>query len=487
MRSRREVAVRVSLLLVAIGFSAAIPGDIHSQSSPSRPVLAFQHVNIVDVRSGNIVRDQTVVVESGRLTEVGPAKSVKTPAGATIVDARSKFLIPGLWDMHVHAAWPGIDQQFAKLFVANGVTGVREMYGATYVIKAWKTKYQSGEAWPRMVGAGHILDGPRPFWPGSMVASNAAEGRAAVDSLKARGADFIKVYNGLPREAYVAALEEAKRIGTTVVGHVPDAVLVSEASDLGQRSIEHLNGVSLDCSHDADALRAERVAAEADTSVTKLAVYTKQVDRILATQDPARCTELMKRLARNRTWQVPTLTVLRSMAFLNDSTFAADERLRYMPGAMTARWDWRQDFRFRNRTPEAWANARRSYQRNLEIVGEMKRADVPILAGTDVLNPFCFPGFSLHDELGLLVEAGLSPHAALRAATLSPAMFLGATDSLGTVEKGKRADLVLLDANPLENIGNTRKINAVVLNGRLYDRAAIDSLLAAAEKSAGGN
>lgn len=453
-----------------------------AQPSTAAPALAFQRVNIVDVRAGRVLKDQTVIVEGGRLTHVGPAKSVKTPAGATVVDGRSKYLIPGLWDMHVHAAWPGIGGVFAPLFVANGVTGVREMYGSMYAIKIWKGNYYSGQAWPRMIGAGHILDGPKPFWPGSMVAANAAEGRAAVDSLHAKGADFIKVYNGLPREAYIAAIDEAKKIGTYVAGHVPDAVSPAEASDLGQRTIEHLTGVALECSRDAEALRAERVQAEVDTSGTKLATYAKQTERILATQDRARCTDLMKRFARNQTWQVPTMTVLRSMAYLNDSTFTKDERIRYMPQQVAAQWDWRNDFRFRNRTPQSWANARRSYQRSVELVGEIRKAKAPILAGTDVLNPFCFPGFSLHDELALLVEAGFSPKEALRAATLNPATFMGATDSLGTVETGKRADLVLLDANPLDNIRNTNKISAVVLNGRLYNRAALDSLLAGVEK-----
>ena len=470
--------MRILLLCAALCFFVAVSGDTQGQTPVSFQTLAIQHVNVVDVRDGRVREDQTVVVEKGRITQVNPAKYARTPAGATVIDGRSKYVIPGLWDMHVHAAWPGIAQVFAPLFVANGVTGVREMYGSMYAIKIWKGKYYAGEAWPRMIGAGHILDGPTPFWPGSMVAGTADEARAAVDSLHAKGADFIKVYNGLPREAYMAAIDEAKKIGTYVAGHVPDAVSVTEASDLGQRTIEHLTGVALDCSKDADALRAERVAAEADTSGTKLATYAKQTERILATQDKARCTEVMKHFVRNQTWQVPTLTVLRSFAFLNDSTYTDDDRLRYMPAQVAAQWDWRNDFRLKNRSPESWANARRSFQRSVELVGEMHRAKVPILAGTDVLNPFCFPGFSLHDELALLVDAGYSIKDALRAATINPATFMGATDSLGTVAKGKRADLVLLDANPLEDIHNTSKIHAVVLNGRLYDRAALDALLA---------
>jgi imidazolonepropionase-like amidohydrolase len=455
-----------------------------SRAQAQQRALALQHVNVVDVRDGRVLTDQTVTVEGTRITNVGAANSIRAPAGATIVDATSKYLIPGLWDMHVHAAWPGFDSIFAPLFVANGVTGVREMYGALPVVRAWKARARSGD-WPHMIAAGHILDGPRAIWPGSATAGTAEEARRKVDSLHNAGADFIKVYNRLPRDAYIAALEEAKRVGTYVAGHVPDAVSVAEASDLGQRTIEHLTAVSSDCSNEADALRAERVAMASDTALTRaMTSYSRQVTRILATKDSARCAALIARLVRNRTWQVPTLVVLRSMASLDDEQFTGDPRRRFLPEPIVASWNWRNDFRLRGRTPADWANAKRAYQRNLQIVGEMRRVSVSFLAGTDVLNPFAFPGFSLHDELALLVQAGLSPWDALRAATLNPAIFLNATDSLGTVEKNKRADLVLLDANPLADIQNTQKVNAVVLNGRFYNRAALDSMITYAERKA---
>lgn len=460
--------------LLACGVASALPAQ-----SPPSSALVLQHVTVVDVRAGRLLANQSVVVENGRITSVGA--SARSPAGARIVEARGQYLIPGLWDMHVHAAWDSIDVLFAPLFVANGVTGVREMYGDMSVIRRWKKQTAAGEAWPRLLGAGHILDGPKPFWPGSTVAGTADAARHAVDSLQAAGADFIKVYTRLPHDAYVAALEESKRIGIPVAGHVPDAVSAGEASDLGQRAIEHLTGVSTACSTESDALRAERIAVATDTSAALLAAYARQTQRILATQDSTRCAALMARFVKNHTWQVPTLVVLRAFAFLNDSQFTADPRLRYMPDELVKGWDWRNDFRLKARTPEAWTNAKLSYQLSVRIVGAMHRAGVSLLAGTDVLNPFAFPGFSLHDELGLLVDAGLSPAEALRAATLSPAVFLEATDSLGTVEAGKRADLVLLDANPLADIRNTQKIRAVVLGGRLLDRPALDSLLAAAE------
>jgi imidazolonepropionase-like amidohydrolase len=448
------------------------------------PAIVVQHVNVVDVRAGKVLADQTVVIEQGRIARMAAGMAAKMPAGTAIVDGSGKYLIPGLWDMHVHAAWPGLDQMFAPMFVANGVTGVRDMYGSLFVIRAWKAKYYAGEAWPRMIGAGHILDGPKPFWPGSVVAANADDARKAVDSLHESGADFIKVYTKLPRDAYFAALEEAKKVGTYCAGHVPDAVSVAEASDAGQRSIEHLTGVSVECSKEADALRAQRAAAAADTTGALLKTYLQQTERVLATQDPARASALFAKLVKNQTWMVPTFTVLRSMSRLNDEKFTADPRLRYMPEDMVTQWDWKNDFRFKDRKPEDWEAGKKLFALSMANVGKMNKAGVPIMAGTDFLNPYTFPGFSLHDELALLVEAGLSPAEALRAATLNPAIFMNATDSLGVVEAGKRADLVLLDANPLEDIHNTTKVRAVVLNGRLYDRAALDALMAEAEKKA---
>lgn len=471
----------LALALVGLALSSEHAFGQGTSVAPAPP-MAVQNVTVVDAKTGTLIPNQTVVIEGGRIVTVGPAQSTKPPSNATVIDGAEKYLIPGLWDMHVHAAWEGLGAALAPLFVVHGVTGVREMFGGMDAVKAWKANYEAGQPWPRMLGAGHILDGPRPIWPGSARATNAEEARRAVDSLHDAGADFIKVYGGVPHDAYVAAMEEAKKVGTYVVGHVPDAVSVSEASDLGQRSIEHLNGIGTECSSVGDSLRAERVAASQDSTANMMAVFSRQMGRVLESYDSSRCEALYAKLAQNHTWQVPTLVVLRSVSYLDDKSFTADPRVRYMPEDIVKMWDPANDFRFSARTPESWATAKQLFQRSMKTVGALHRAGVPIMAGTDMLNPYCFPGFSLHDELGLLVEAGLSPAEALKAATWNPVEFLGLTDSLGSVATGKRADLVLLHANPLENINNSKTISDVILNGRLYTRAALDSLLEAAAR-----
>jgi imidazolonepropionase-like amidohydrolase len=457
--------------------------------------LVFEHVTVVDVEQGRLLPDRRVVVDGTRITAVDSAAAA-SPAGARIVDGRGKYLIPGLWDMHVHAAHasygrglPANDSAYAPLFTANGVTGVRDMFGVARRAKLWKAHVRRGTApWPRLVVSQHILDGPQAVWPGSVRVATTAAARRAVDSLARAGADFLKVYSFLPRDAFQAAVAQGKRRGLPIAGHVPFAVSVEDASDAGMRSIEHMTGIPAACSSLTDSVQAAYLDAldDADVLATMSRVGAAFGPSILANAEPTRCAALAERLRKNGTWLSPTLTVLRSTSHLDDTTLAADPRMRYVPALYERLWDRRNDFRFRNVTAEGWAVRRRMFARQMELVGDMARAGVPVLAGTDFGNPYIFAGFSLHDELALLVQAGLTPLQALRAATLGPAQYLDATDSLGTIERGKLADLVLLDADPLADITNTTKIRAVVANGRYLDRGALDALLAGAERKIGG-
>ena len=360
------------------------------------------------------------------------------------------------------------------LFIANGVTGVRQMFGNSDLLR-WRDQIAQGSLLgPRMVVASPIIDGPEPVWPTSISVSNEEEGRKAVRRVKQWGADFVKVYTLLPRDAYLGIADEAKQQGISFVGHVPYSVTPRETSDAGQKSIEHLAGILMACSTKERELRDET----AKTSSPDARARAKAT--ALETYDEKKATELFARFVKNQTWQCPTLTVLRSAAFFDYEKFWQDGRLRYIPKQMQQRWNVRRD----HRGEDTKASTKKILQKEFEIVGAMKKAGVPILAGTDTGNPFCFPGFSLHEELALLVIAGLTPVEALRSATLNPAKFFGLDKTLGTIEVGKIADLVLLGANPLEDIRNTQRIKAVVSNGRLFDRKALDKLLDDAEGAA---
>lgn len=443
-----------------------------AQPPMAAQTIAFIGVTVIDATGAAAKSDQTVVIAEGKIFAIGKTGKVKIPKGAQVIEARGKFLIPGLWDMHVHA-WN--KQAFFPMFIANGVTGVRDMFGGLAQIKLWQKEIAEGKTLgPRIFAAGQIVDGPKPVWPGSIAVKDEAEGRAAVKKVKSDGSDFVKVYSLLPRDAFFAIADEAKKQGLPFAGHVPHSVSAAEASDAGMKSIEHLERVLLGCSSNEEEIRKESDR-----------LTTSQRKKILESYDDKKAQALFARFAKNGTWQSPTLVVLRALGNLDNESFTNDPRQKYLPVFITNSWNPKTDFRFRNMTAESYASHRAMFEKHLEIIAKMRGAGVEFLAGTDTPNPYCFPGFSLHDELALLVKAGLTPMEALQAATRNPAKYLGLLGSLGTVEKGKLADLVLLDANPLADITNTQRINSVVVNGRLVTQAEIQEMLARLQAASG--
>jgi imidazolonepropionase-like amidohydrolase len=448
-----------------------------SNQPPKPGAIIFTHATLIDMTGAAARPDMTVVIEGDRIIEIGKGGKVKLPKGALVYDATGKFLIPGLWDMHVH----GWDKNiFFPLFIANGVTGVRDMFGPLPLIKQWRKEMEEGTTLgPRIVAAGPIVDGPKPIWAGSIAVSNADEGRKAVMTVKQGGSDFVKVYSLLPRDAYFAIADEAKRQGMVFAGHVPESVSAAEASDAGQKSVEHLTGILLACSSEEEKIKKEVEARRLAGRASMLSLFAQV--RALDTNDEKKAAALFARFVRNGTWMSPTIAVLRSVAFIGDADFRNDARLNYIPDYIRNGMWGHTAFGLNVRTPGDNENAKRIFQKQLEVIGAMKRAGVEFIAGTDTPNPYVFPGFSLHDELALMVKAGFTPLEALQSATRNAAKYLGRLDSSGTIEKGKVADFVLLDADPLADIGNTKKIRAVMLGGRLVERAALDEMLAKVE------
>jgi len=447
-------------------------------ATPPSPVLVvvLEGVTVVDVESGRLRPGLTVIVEGDRIAETGKRPALRIPPGARVVDATGRFLVPGLWDMHVHTAFgdwfPGARDIALPLFVANGVTGVRDMGGDLEVLLEWRQAIARGTlVGPRMVISGPMLDGPTPRFPSSVAIATPEDGRRAVRDLAARGVDFIKLQSLIPRPAVFAIAEEAKKVGIPFAGHVPDAVRASEMSAAGQKSFEHLIGIFEGSSpREDDFLGGE-----------------KSPGRFLKSFDEGRAVALATVLARNRTWQCPTLVWERGGNLIEERDLDHDPLAKYAP----ASWKDGAWKRFREQLTGEFnvddlATRKRFVEKELEVVAVLRRAGVPFLAGTDtVAGVHIFPGFSLHDELGLLVKAGFTPLEALRSATLLPAQYLAMADRLGHVEKGMLADLVLLDANPLDDIANTRKIRAVVAGGRYFAREDLDGLLRGVEARAG--
>jgi len=452
-----------------------------SAGSNSAPIV-LTHVTVIDATGAPAKSDMTVTIANGRISQIGKTSESHLPHDVEVIDATGKFLIPGLWDMHTH--WGETD--YLPLFLANGVTGLRIMWGDTQHHE-WRRQSEAGLLLaPHLVIASGLIDGPKPFWPGSISVSNEDQARQAVIQAKQKGADFVKVYTFLPREEYFSIADEAKKQGIPFAGHVPLSVSPEEASRAGQKSFEHLLTVLAACSSRSEEFMQAQRADLADDLSGRPDFWGHHFKAMrqaeLDDYSPEKAATLFAVFKSNGTWQVPTLTLLRSMAYVDDHSFTSDPRLKYMPARLRESWnpgDAVNDFG--PRSPEDIAFSKKEFTKDLELVGAMQRAGVGILAGTDTSNPFCMPGFSLHDELGLLVQSGLTPMQALQAATLNPARFLGAEKDFGTIESGKGADLILLDANPLDDIANTRKISSVVYGGKFFPRAALDKMLADVE------
>jgi len=460
-----------------------LSGSLSVQAQDSQQ-LVFTHVTVIDMTGARPKKDMTVVISGDRIKEIGPARSTPVPTGAQVVNGTGKFLIPGLWDMHVH--FTETERTF-PMFIANGVLGVRNTGGKPEDLFRWREEVASGRLLgPRIVACGPIVDGPDKAAIGPAVSvGTPAEGREIVRKLKAQGADFIKVYDQLSRETYFAIIDEAKKLGIPVVGHVPMAITTIEASDAGQRSIEHLGSIL----QGSSSVEAELIAwpktqvKNQDYSAIPRTIAARG-SRMLDTYHPAKARNVFAHLVKNQTWQVPTLVTKRSMTFADDLVKIKDERLKYIPQSLQRRWRPEENFLLRYRTPEYIAYSKRQFQKELQLVRAMHRAGVPFMTGTDLSGPYVFAGFSVHEEMALLVDSGFTPMEALQAATRNPAIYLGELSSSGTVEGGKRADLVLLEANPLLDIHNTKRIAGVVVKGRYITKGQLQQMLADVERIA---
>jgi len=395
--------------------------------------IAITDVTVIDVASSSARPHMTVILDGEKIRAVG--RAIPVPANARIVPAAGKFLIPGLWDMHVHL-WYKENQ--LPTFLAFGVTGVQDMGSDFTRVSRWRAAIESGKAvGPRIVTSGPPVteqasgDDKLP----TIVARTPEEARKAFDQLWDMDVDFVKVLDGLSRDAYFALAEQARHWHIRLEGHVPRSITAWEAINARQRSLEHLFGVTKSVSTDEEAIALFEKCALSGVRIS------------------------------------PTLVLWQRMAHTVDEQLKTDPRLKYVPESIRKTW------------PELKDESPNPYKQQIESIYRMvslaTRTKVEILAGSDTGDPYTIPGATLHQELEQLVKAGLTPHQALAAATIAPARFFEWADSMGTIEKDKQADMVLLTANPLDDIRNTTKISAVFSRGRYYPRAALDRILAA--------
>lgn len=448
----------------------------------------IQNVNIIDAKNG-LQKNMDVLIKKDLIQMVNAHQEQFNFTGTTIIDGSGKYLLPGLWDAHVHFAYiPELAPAMFKLFLVNGVTSVRDTGGKIDLVKLWKDKaLKDPQNSPRVKIAGPLLDGIPVVYDGSTRtrpplgtgAKNPEEGIALVEKYHAEGVDLIKAYEMLSPETFVAIASAAKKKGLKVTGHVPLSMDVISASNAGLNSMEHLRNVEMSIAKDANELLQKRtemlVEGKNDQGgILRSRLHNAQRMHAIQNQDPKKREEVLSVLAKNDTWQIPTLTIATARSNAVYARPEWRENYKYVPDSIGDKWMESSLKYAENEIPQdskdytSWAQ---------EMVKHMADAEVGIMAGTDCPIFFLTPGFSLHEELRLLVSSGLTPMQVIEAATLRPAEYFNLEKKLGTIENGMLADLLLLDANPLLDISNTEKINAVFKNGKLFDRNALNKML----------
>ncbi|MDH3732781.1 MAG: amidohydrolase family protein [Gemmatimonadota bacterium] len=458
-------------LILAILASVMVGPFLDPAPVNAQETIAITNVGVVDVEVASVRDDQTVVIRDGRIVSIETDGAV--PSGASVIDGSGKFLMPGLWDLHVHIRNAAAPRVLLPQFVANGVTGVRDMgsdcagSGDTCLpeLLKWRAQIEAG----RMLGPRILELSSFPVNPN--FGQTAPEGgtRMVVARAHERGADLIKVYYRLSPEGLGFIVDEARRRGMYVGGHIPIRMTATEVSNAGLRTLEHARDFLFDCFPGSAEFRATTESQNPPMDVMRSMVDDHDVEQ---------CEAVFETFVRNDTWYVPTHVTRRMDAYADDPAFRADERRRFLPDDV---WDaWQQDadrMVALDPSPEGRRVMRGFYEKGLEITGRAHASGVNIVLGTDAGDTYVFPGSGAHDELGEFVKAGLTPAEALATATLNAARFVGLEDRFGSVAVGKHADLLLIDGSPLDDIANTRRISAVLLNGRVLDRLALDAML----------
>jgi hypothetical protein len=455
--------------------------------------LTITQVRIIDVAQGKVLPASTVVIKNGRIARIQSVNQ-EVPPGQ-VLNADNAFLVPGFWDMHAHVndfEPRNAREWLLPSMLVAGVTGVRDLSGDCWQegcaenIKAMRElQYQlntGAQLGPRLLAIGSgIVNGPRelednaPAWSAP---ADAAQAVRLVHELKARGVDFIKPYDSMPREVYMALIREARVQGIPIGGHIPLSVTTVEALEMGQWSIEHARHPLLDCSTASDDFHAKYARWTAQAGRAPRLSASKFYHEILQGFDAARCTAIITQMAQAQSYYVPTIITRKFEAYADDPSFNQDTRLSSVPKSILESWQeevaqYTGRFKASSRDKQDFV---RFYQLGREWVGQAWRAGVPILVGTDTPDSYCFPGASFHDELVELSAAGMSNAAILRAATLSAAQFLERENDFGSVTEGKVADLLLLTANPLDDIRHTQRIKAVVFKGEVFDHQRLTAI-----------
>jgi hypothetical protein len=450
---QRQTAIWFALFAFAFSIKAwsqvtSVLTPNEDPKSQSSHLQAITHVTVVDPGSGgNEQRDMTVLFRDSMIIAVEKSALARVPAGTEIHDERGRYVMPGLWDVHVHLTQVG--PKAFPLFLANGITSVRDMGSDLIEIRQWQEARSQGALLPRILTPGPKLDGMTyeeslhaEYRPDRVIVTSPETARAIVDVLLKSHVDFIKVHNGMTAAIYDAIAKEAHTVGLPFDGHLP-------AAAAGQRTLEHGQHMMLCSEADWQKIHTEPANRAADEE-TWCATLDEQA-------------KMFPAIVRAGEWLTPTLTVWRSGDMIgrpNAKVLAAK-----LSGSATVWPELQQWWDSEMGSPPFTYFQRSLLERAPEMAAAASQAGVKLLAGTDLGDPYVVPGYSLHDELELMVAAGVPTLKALQSATSEPASAFGLSSTVGTIAPGQSADLLVLNANPLQDISNTRRIYAVVSNG----------------------
>jgi len=468
MKKPLPIALAVLLAFAPPAFAANPKADV-----------MIRHATIVDVEHARAIDGQAVVVRGDDIVAIGDDDAIaRTWQAGRTIDGGGRYLIPGLWDMHVHfGGGPELVEEnkaLLPLYIAHGITTIRDCSGdLPRQVLAWRDAIAGGRLdGPQLFTSGAKIEGIHPVWKGTIEAGSKADVDAAIRRELADRVDFVKITDStLDPPLFLYAVERAKAAGLRTSGHIPMALTVEQAVAAGISSIEHIDYAYKAGAKDEAAIATDFAAGRIDRAEANR--------RIEKGFDKATAMAAYRQFAGKGVFVTPTLNGGRILDFLDVDTHADDAYLAYIGPGLRKTYDWRIE-RARKASPEAIAARHAHFDHLAAVLPMLQQAGVTIMAGTDAgfLNSFDYPGIGLHDELTLFVQKGLTPAQALSAATRAGPAWFGKLDRYGAVAKGKAADLVLLDRNPLEDINATRAIDTVVLRGRVYDRAALDALLA---------
>jgi len=438
--------------------------------------LVIQNGNVIDLETGNI-NQQTIFISNGRIKKLGSLEETNSFEIKKTIDASGKYILPGFWDNHVH--FRGGDslikanKNFLNLYIANGITTVRDAGGdLTSAVMDWKKEIKNGGlVGPTIFTSGPKIDGPKGTWAGSLVVESEPDIQKALDSLQSIPTDFVKLYDSrISGELYLKTIAEAEKRELITSGHMPFTVELNQAVDSGIDAIEHLYYIMKGC-------------ASNETEVTqklrnKEIGFWDAMPMLMENYQDSTAQKMFFHLRGHKVYVVPTLHIGKTLSYLDEVDHSNDEYLKYMSDGFVKTYEGRIN-RVKNASKKAIADRKDLDKFFGKLAKSLNDAGVGLLSGSDsgAYNSYTYPGISLHKELQEMVNNGITPLEALKTSAYNGSKFLKKNADYGSLSNGKRADIVLLEANPLEHIENTQMIYAVIKEGKMYNKAQLNMLL----------